>query len=274
MYDFSKKKIGIEVVAVANQKGGVGKTTTAINLSAALAQAGKRVIVMDLDPQGNASTGLGVDAAKRGDTTREILSGDAGVSASAVQTMLPGLFLIPSTTELHSADMAMANNKERVFFLRNAFRKDADKLHGFDFAFVDCPPSLNLLTVNALAVADTLLVPLQSEYFALEGLSQLILTVRKIRESVNPLLRLEGVVITMRDGRNNLSRMVENDARKTLKNLVYETVIPRNVTLSEAPSFGKPVVVYDKRSRGAVAYRELAAEFLRRREQIKNKYRG
>ena len=271
VFNFRKRNNSPEIVAIANQKGGVGKTTSAINLGAALAQAGKRVLVMDMDPQGNASTGLGLDAGERGDTTRDVLSGDAGIGASAMRTSLPGLFIVPSTTDLHSADMVMAREKERVFFLRNAFKRDAENLLGYDYAFVDCPPSLNLLTINALAAADSLLAPLQSEFFALEGLSQLILTMREIRNSVNPLLKMEGVVLTMYDARNNLSRMVESDARKTLKHLVYETVIPRNVTLSEAPSFGKPVVVYDKRSRGAIAYRELAAEFLQRREQIKNK---
>ncbi|MDE0114425.1 MAG: ParA family protein [Albidovulum sp.] len=270
MLNFRKKRRSPEIVAIANQKGGVGKTTTAINLGAALAQFGRRILVLDMDPQGNASTGLGADADKRGDTTREVLSGEASLVATAMQTQLPGLFLIPSTTDLHSADMVMASQKERVYFLRNAIKKDAENLLEYDFAFVDCPPSLNLLTINALAAADSLLSPLQSEFFALEGLSQLILTMREIRKSVNPMLKMEGIVLTMHDSRNNLSRMVESDARNTLKQLVYETVIPRNVTLGEAPSFGKPVVVYDKRSRGAVAYRELAAEFLRRREQKKN----
>ncbi|MCY4461022.1 MAG: ParA family protein [Albidovulum sp.] len=270
MFDLRKGKKFPEIVAIANQKGGVGKTTSAINLGAALAQAGKRVLIIDMDPQGNASTGLGVDADRRRSSTREILSGDAEIGSSAVKTPMPGLFLIPSTTELHSADMAMAREKDRVYFLKKAFKKDGAGLRDFDFAFVDCPPSLNLLTVNALAAADSLLAPLQSEFFALEGLSQLILTMREIRSSVNPLLKLEGVVLTMYDARNNLSRMVESDARNTLKHLVYQTVIPRNVTLSEAPSYGQPVVVYDKRSRGALAYRSLASEFLKRREQKKN----
>lgn len=270
MFNSWKKRRSPEIVAIANQKGGVGKTTTAINLGAALAQSGKRVLVLDMDPQGNASTGLGADASKRGETTWDVLSGDAGIAASAVETKLAGLFLVPSTTDLQSADMALARHKERAFFLRNAIKSDAANLLGFDFAIIDCPPSLNLLTVNALAAADSLLSPLQSEFFALEGLSQLILTMRKIRNSVNPLLKMEGVVLTMHDARNNLSRMVESDARNTLQHLVYETVIPRNVTLSEAPSYGEPVMVYDKRCRGAVAYRFLAEEFLRRREQKKN----
>ncbi len=254
-----------KIIAVANQKGGVGKTTTSINLAASLAEAGKRVLVVDLDPQGNASTGLGVSADQRDLTTYELLLEEDIDLMSVVQgTDVKGLFIVPATVDLSSADIDLVANEKRSFLLNDALRQPKMAEFDFDFILIDCPPSLNLLTVNAMIAADSVLVPLQSEFFALEGLSQLMLTIREVRQAGNPKLRIEGVVLTMFDARNNLSLQVEQDARQTLGDVVFQTVVPRNVRVSEAPSFALPVTEYDPASKGAMAYRNLAEEIMAR----------
>ncbi|MFN3643158.1 MAG: ParA family protein [Gemmobacter sp.] len=252
------------VIAVANQKGGVGKTTTAINLAAALAEQGRAVLVIDLDPQGNASTGLGVGAAVRRKTSFDLLVGDEALDVLVRDTSTAGVRIIPATTDLASADLEFFGRERRSFLLRDALRQPALARLGFDFVLIDCPPSLNLLTVNAMVAADAVIVPLQAEFFALEGLSQLMLTIREVRRTANPDLRIDGIVLTMVDGRNNLAQQVEADARDTLGSLVFQTKIPRNVRISEAPSFAQPVLSYDRTSRGSEAYRRLAIELLGR----------
>ena len=252
------------IIAVANQKGGVGKTTTTINLGAALAKSGRKILLVDIDPQGNASTGLGVGAESRGITTYDFLLGEA-VPAEAIQkTSVANLLIIPATTDLSSADIELMSNEKRSFLLHDALRQPAMDSFGFDYILIDCPPSLNLLTVNAMVAAHSVIVPLQSEFFALEGLSQLMLTLREVLQTANPGLRIEGVALTMVDRRNNLSQQVEADARQTLGELVFRTVIPRNVRLSEAPSFAMPVLDYDPQSSGSEAYRALADELMAR----------
>jgi chromosome partitioning protein len=250
------------ILAVTNQKGGVGKTTTAINLGAALARLKQRVLIVDLDPQGNASTGLGIVPSNRMLTTYDLLVDGASLRDIVLPTQFDGLFIAPATTDLSSTDVDLVDHENRVSLLRTALRGAADM--SFDVILIDCPPSLSLLTVNALVAADAALVPLQTEFFALEGLSQLLLTVRQVRESANPDLRVDGVVLTMFDQRNNLCRQVEDDARETLGELVYRTRIPRNVRVSEAPSYALPVIDYDPASKGSEAYLELAQEFLER----------
>jgi len=257
MHDHSAR-----ILAVTNQKGGVGKTTTAINLGAALARLNKRVLIVDLDPQGNASTGLGIVPSDRMLTTYDLLVDDAPLRNVVLPTQFDGLFIAPATTDLSSTDVDLVDHENRVRLLRDALRNATDMK--FDVILIDCPPSLSLLTVNALVAADAALVPLQTEFFALEGLSQLLLTVRQVRESANPGLRVDGVVLTMFDQRNNLCRQVEEDARETLGDLVYRTRIPRNVRVSEAPSYALPVIDYDPASKGSEAYLELAQEFLER----------
>ncbi|MCA2011847.1 AAA family ATPase [Cereibacter sphaeroides] len=258
----------MKTIAIANQKGGVAKTTTAINLAASLAEEGKSVLVVDMDPQGNASTGLGVAVEQRNLTIYDMLLGDADPKAVIVETETKGVSVIPATTELSSSDVQLYNVNKRSFLLRDALASQAVQEAGYDYALIDCPPSLNLLTVNALVAADAVLIPLQSEFFALEGLSQLMLTIREIRQTANPSLRVEGVLLTMHDQRNNLSQQVERDARDTLGALVYETVIPRNVRLSEAPSFAVPALTYDPTSKGALAYRSFAKEFLKNNNDL------
>ena len=254
----------MKVICVANQKGGVGKTTTAINLCAALAERGKRLLLIDLDPQGNASTGLGVPTDTRVRTTYDVLLADMPLTDVIRSTALAGLDIAPANTDLSSADMDLVSNGRRSFRLRNALRQAESDAAEYDYVFIDCPPSLNLLTVNAMVAAQSVLVPLQSEFFALEGLSQLMLTLREVRQSANQKLRIEGIVLTMFDSRNRLSQQVDQDAREALGDLVFETRIPRNVRISEAPSYGQPVLVYDTLSRGAAAYRALASELLDR----------
>ncbi len=250
------------IIAIANQKGGVGKTTTAINLAAALAEKGKRTLLIDLDPQGNASTGLGIDIAARRHTTYDLLFGEVPPSEVVMTTDFDYLWIIAATTDLSSADIELMSRVRRSYLLQDALRQQEIRMRAFDYILIDCPPSLNLLTVNAMVAAQSVLVPLQAEFFALEGLSQLMLTVRELRETANPNLRIEGILLTMYDRRNNLAQQVEDDARSTLGDLVFNTMIPRNVRLSEAPSFAVPVLAYDTASKGAIAYRDLAQELL------------
>jgi chromosome partitioning protein len=254
-----------KIIAIANQKGGVGKTTTTINLAAALVELGKRVLVVDLDPQGNASTGLGIDADQRDRTTYDLIMGDVDLDEIVQASHTDGLFVTPATIDLSSADIEMVANEKRSFLLHDALRQHAIDGYALDYVLIDCPPSLSLLTVNAMVASDSVLVPLQSEFFALEGLSQLMLTVREVRQTANPKLRIEGVVLTMYDQRNNLSRQVEQDARENLHDLVFETVIPRNVRISESPSYALSVLDYDTNSKGSQAYRALAVELLNKR---------
>lgn len=253
---------GPKIIAVANQKGGVGKTTTTINLSAALAELGNRVLIVDLDPQGNASTGLGIEADDREYTTYDLLLDDVELKDVIQKTESANLMIIPATVDLSSADIELFSNEKRSFLLHDALRQTAMDAYELDYILIDCPPSLNLLTVNAMVASHSVLVPLQSEFFALEGVSQLMLTIREVRQTANPNLRIEGVVLTMFDARNNLSGAVEKDARDNLGGLVFRTRIPRNVRVSEAPSYALPVLDYDTTSKGAQAYRDLARELM------------
>jgi chromosome partitioning protein len=257
-----------KIFAIANQKGGVGKTTTSINLAAALAEEGLKVLLIDLDPQGNASTGLGIGQDQRNITTYDLLSGEVSPGAAIQKTNFDNLYVVPATTDLSSADIELISNEKRSFLLKDALHQLSMDVFKFDYILIDCPPSLNILTINALVAADRIIVPLQSEFFALEGLSQLMLTVREVRQTANPELRIEGIVLTMYDGRNNLSQQVEQDARSNLGDLVFKTVIPRNVRLSEAPSFAMPVLNYDTTSRGSQSYRLLAQELISRKAEV------
>jgi chromosome partitioning protein len=259
---------GPRIIAIANQKGGVGKTTTTINLGAALARLGCKILIVDLDPQGNASTGLGIATDDREYTTYELLLDDVSLSEVIKPTETPDLHIVPATVDLSSADVELVSNEKRSFLLHDALRQFAMDDLGYDYILIDCPPSLNLLTVNAMVAAHSILVPLQSEFFALEGLSQLMLTIREVRQTANSALRIEGVVLTMYDIRNNLSQQVEADARENLGELVFRTVIPRNVRLSEAPSFAKSVLDYDPESKGARAYVALAEELLKNHGRV------
>ena len=249
------------IVAVANQKGGVGKTTTAINLATALAAAGHRVLVIDLDAQGNASTGLGIERKARAVTSYELILGEAELESAVVATDIPGLSIVPASPDLAGADLEFASRERREFLLSRAVRS---RVGDYDEVLIDCPPSLNLLTINALVAADSLLVPLQCEFYALEGLSQLMRTVERVQRALNPRLDLQGVVLTMYDQRNNLCDLVAADVRSHLGAKVFDTVIPRNVRIAEAPSHGKPVLIYDHGCTGSQAYIRLAAEMLRR----------
>ena len=255
------------VLAIANQKGGVGKTTTAINLATALAIQGRNVLLIDLDPQGNASTGLGIDHGRRAGSYALIAEGQSMDSLS-VATEIPGLFVVPADNELAGAEIELVDMERREYRLQDALSEAAVRHH--DFVLIDCPPSLGLLTLNALVAAQSVLVPLQCEFFALEGVSQLIRTVERIRRAFNPLLRLQGLVLTMFDRRNNLSELVAADARGFFGDQVFETMIPRNIRISEAQSHGKPAHLYDPKSSGAVAYVRLADELLGRvdRERV------
>ncbi|MBY8976406.1 ParA family protein [Rhodobacteraceae bacterium NNCM2] len=253
------------VIAVANQKGGVGKTTTAINLGTALAEKKQQVLVIDIDPQGNASTGLGIDASLRKGTTYDMLIGEKGLKDILVPSIVENMAVAPSTIELSGADAELMEASDRAQRLKSALGDQNSEIRkAFDYIFIDCPPSLNLLTVNAMAAADAVLVPLQCEFFALEGLSQLLNTVKRVQQSLNPRLRIHGIALTMYDKRNNLSAQVAEDVRENLGQFVFDSVIPRNVRLSEAPSHAMPALIYDPKCAGSKAYRALAKEVLKR----------
>ncbi len=258
----------MRVITVANQKGGVGKTTTAINLATALAAVGRRVLLVDLDPQGNASTGLGVDKGAREVSSYDVLTERASITEAAMATAVPNLHLVPSTLDLLGLEMEIAGAAGRAYRLRDALHFHGQEGARFDFVLMDCPPSLNLLTINAMAAADSILVPLQCEFFALEGLSQLLQTVEQVRDTLNPALDLHGIVLTMFDGRNNLAAQVVSDVRQVMGDQVYDTVIPRNVRVSEAPSFGKPAILYDMKCSGSQAYIRLASEIIQRERRL------
>jgi ATPases involved in chromosome partitioning len=256
------------IITIANQKGGVGKTTTAINLSTALSAIGERVLLVDLDPQGNASTGLGINRRDRKASSYDVLTGGLSVVDAAVETVVPGLSLVASTLDLLGVEMEIAGKPDRVMRLRKALRAKAVE-DSWSYVLVDCPPSLNLLTLNAMAAADSILVPLQCEFFALEGLSQLLETVDEVRRTVNPGLTIQGIVMTMYDGRNNLANQVVDDVRTHLGDKVYQTIIPRNVRVSEAPSYGKPAILYDLKCSGSQAYLQLASEVIRQERKLR-----
>jgi chromosome partitioning protein len=258
------------ILALANQKGGVGKTTTAINLGTALAAIGERVLIIDLDPQGNASTGLGIDRKIRLRSTYDVLMGSTPLRGAILETAVPRLHIAPSTMDLSGMELEIAQERDRAFRLRNAISGLGNE-PGLEFTYVlvDCPPSLNLLTVNAMAAANAILVPLQCEFFALEGLSQLLKTVEQVKTTLNPGLTIHGIVLTMYDARNNLSGQVVADVRQFMGEKVYQTIIPRNVRVSEAPSYGKPVLLYDLKCVGSQAYLRLAKEIIQREKILR-----
>lgn len=265
------------VLTLANQKGGVGKTTTAINLGTALAAIGETVLIVDVDPQGNASTGLGIDRKAREVSTAELLLGEATLLDAAIPTAVPRLSVAASTMDLLGLEQEISGDKDRAFRLRNALKEHGDlgdqvpEDKRFTYVLIDCPPSLNLLTINAMAAAHSILVPLQCEFFALEGLTQLIQTVNQVKGALNPNLTIHGIVMTMFDSRNNLSNQVVEDVRAHMGDKVYETIIPRNVRVSEAPSYGKPALLYDLKSAGSQAYLKLASEVIQREKKYRIK---
>ena len=260
------------ILALANQKGGVGKTTTAINLGTALAAIGERVLIVDLDPQGNASTGLGIDRRNRSCSTYDVLIGEAPLRDAVVPTAVPRLHIAASTMDLSGLELELGSARDRAFRLRDAvttLNANATPDTDYTYVLIDCPPSLNLLTVNAMAASNAILVPLQCEFFALEGLSQLLQTVEQVRTTLNPNLSIHGIVLTMFDSRNNLSNQVVADVRQFMGAKVYNTMIPRNVRISEAPSYGKPVLVYDLKCVGSEAYLKLATEVIQRERELR-----
>ncbi|MDI9500693.1 MAG: AAA family ATPase [Bacillota bacterium] len=257
-----------KVIAIANQKGGVGKTTTAVNLSACLAYKGKRVIIIDADPQGNTTSGLGIEKQNVSKSIYEVIINDEKIENALMQTMIENLYICPSNIQLVGAEVELVSVISRETRLKVALEDIRDK---YDFIIIDCPPSLGLLTLNALTAADTILVPIQCEYYALEGLSQLMNTVKLVQRHLNPSLEVEGVVLTMFDARTNLSLQVVEDVKKYFRNKVYRTIIPRNVRLSEAPSFGLPIILYDPKSKGAECYLDLAREVIDYSEEVSNR---
>jgi chromosome partitioning protein len=260
------------VLAIANQKGGVGKTTTAINLGTALAAIGEHVLIVDLDPQGNASTGLGIDRRSRRTSTYDVLTGSSALRDAVLETAVPRLHIAPSTLDLSGLELEIGQARDRALRLRTAITPVNAAAPGrvdYSYVLIDCPPSLNLLTVNAMAAADAILVPLQCEFFALEGLSQLLRTVDQVKTTLNPNLTIHGVVLTMYDSRNKLSGQVVADVREFMGKKVYDTMIPRNVRVSEAPSYGKPVLVYDLKCVGSEAYLRLATEIIQREKELR-----
>jgi chromosome partitioning protein len=265
------------VLTLANQKGGVGKTTTAINLGTALAAIGETVLIVDVDPQGNASTGLGIDRQAREVSTAELLLNEATLLDAAIPTAVPRLSVAASTMDLLGLEQEISGDKDRAFRLRNVLQKHGEmgdqipEDKRFTYVLIDCPPSLNLLTINAMAAAHSILVPLQCEFFALEGLTQLIQTVNQVKGALNPDLTIHGIVMTMYDSRNNLSHQVVEDVREHMGDKVYETIIPRNVRVSEAPSYGKPALLYDLKCSGSQAYLKLASEIIQREKKLRNK---
>ncbi|AQS40736.1 MAG: Chromosome partitioning protein ParA [Candidatus Tokpelaia hoelldobleri] len=256
------------IIAIANQKGGVGKTTTAINLATALAAIGEKVLVLDIDPQGNASTGLGIDRNNRRLSSYDVLIHGVSVVEAALPTAVPNLSVVPSTLDLLGVEMEIAAQTDRSHRLKNALRHDPRIIGNFSYILIDCPPSFNLLTLNAMGAAASVLVPLQCEFLALEGLSQLLETVKRVRASLNPKLNIQGIVLTMYDGRNNLANQVVDDVRAFMGEKVYRTIIPRNVRVSEAPSFGKPALLYDLKCAGSQAYLQLASEVIQRERRL------
>ncbi|WP_370676270.1 ParA family protein [Pleomorphomonas sp. PLEO] len=262
------------VLSLANQKGGVGKTTTAINLGTALAAIGEEVLIIDLDPQGNASTGLGIDRKSRKVSTYDVLIGEAELREALVPTAVPRLTVAPSTLDNLGVELEIASSGDRAYRLRKAIARHVEAVEAggekhFTYVLIDCPPSLNLLTINALSASHSILVPLQCEFFALEGLSQLLSTVEQVKRSLNPELGIHGIVLTMYDGRNNLSAQVVQDVRTNMGDAVYETIIPRNVRVSEAPSYGKPALLYDLKCSGSQAYLKLASEIIQRERRFR-----
>lgn len=258
-------------ISVSNQKGGVGKTTTTVNLATALAAVGKKVLVIDLDPQGNASTGFGIDRADRVNGTYEVLFEECEVDQAAIPTKVPNLFIIPASIHLSGAEIELVDAKRRESRLKDALAKSREQ---YDYVMFDCPPSLNLLTLNALVASNGVLVPLQCEFYALEGLSHLVKTIERVKAAFNDKLELAGVVLTMYDKRNNLANQVADNVRSFFGDKVYDTVIPRNVRISEAPSFGLPAIVYDMHCSGSQAYIHLAKEVLKREQQLAAQYAG
>ena len=254
-----------KIIAISNQKGGVGKTTTAINLSTALAASGEKVLLIDLDPQGNASTGLGIDYENRQNSIYEVLSGNTSIEQSIKNTSIDNLFIIPSTVDLSGIEPELADVSDRAFTLKKIL--ESEDINNFNYIFLDCPPALSLLTVMAMTAANSIIVPLQCEFFALEGLSQLIKTIDRVKQNLNPGLSIDGIVLTMFDGRNKLSSQVANDVRSHLKEQVYQTIIPRNVRVSEAPSFGMPALIYDQNASGSQAYINLANEIIKQNKE-------
>ncbi|CAH58618.1 ParA family protein [Ehrlichia ruminantium] len=252
-----------KVFGIVNQKGGVGKTTTSINLATAFAIVNKKTLLIDLDPQGNSSTGFGITYQQRTNTVYEVLINNIPTSSAIIKTEIPNLDLLPSTVDLSAAEVELTQVQKREFVLKNSL---SEIKTSYDYIFIDCPPSLGLLTVNALIAANAVIIPLQCEFFALEGLSHLIKTIELIKKHLNPSLSIEGIILTMYDKRNKLSEQVEEDIRKYLKESVYKTVIPRNVRLSEAPSHGKPAIIYDFKCAGSQAYIYLAKEILKRQQ--------